>query len=335
MQTFFAAVLRPRGASALGVPLDAVVIMLTLWQTADVARFCPRLPQGRVDVETAHSAEKGGGARGTRAKPLAEGALLLRAKAPAASLKRWCIPSIWPAVVFFAFPLVSRGVGIALRQFGARRRLVRLFSTVTHTQARSRTPAFALSLPLLSLRQTFTRGMLDLLPLDFYRLSELSGKLLGSSQTRTAPTKKNKEGLRRAGLVCYVTRSQRTSSKAIPVHRNPTSTAGRQRKIIPEIMDGDGDILGMRRRPEAVQPAATTSAGAGSSSASETASAAAATASSSAARHATGASPLKRQRSIGGGSLARVDSEVSNICYELRTTNGSTVFEFLLWRQGA
>ena len=72
-------------------------------------------------------------------------------------------------------------------------------------------------------------------------------------------------------------------------------------------MDGDGDILGMQRRPEAVPPAVPT--------APETAAAAAAAATGAAgaaARHATGASPLKRQRSAAGGSSARVESEVSN-----------------------
>lgn len=68
-------------------------------------------------------------------------------------------------------------------------------------------------------------------------------------------------------------------------------------------MDGDGDILGMRRRPETVPAAAP-----------ETATAAAATAAAAAAaRHATGASPMKRQRSAGGGSSARVESEVSHL----------------------
>ncbi|CAM9770619.1 unnamed protein product [Scytosiphon promiscuus] len=75
-------------------------------------------------------------------------------------------------------------------------------------------------------------------------------------------------------------------------------------------MDGDGDILGMRRRPEPAQ-AGTAAAGASSQGSSGTADAAAVAATGAAAlRHATGASPLKRQRSLGGGGMsARVESE--------------------------
>eukprot|EP00903_Cladosiphon_okamuranus_P017819 g16398.t1 len=71
-------------------------------------------------------------------------------------------------------------------------------------------------------------------------------------------------------------------------------------------MDGDGDILGMRTRPEAVEP---TVPAATSEPENASAANAATTAAGAAARHATGASPLKRQRSVGGGALPRVESE--------------------------
>lgn len=74
-------------------------------------------------------------------------------------------------------------------------------------------------------------------------------------------------------------------------------------------MDGDGDILGMQRRPEVVEPTVPAA-----TSAPATAAAAATSPAGAAARHATGANPLKRQRSVGGGALARVESEVSDIC---------------------
>lgn len=80
-------------------------------------------------------------------------------------------------------------------------------------------------------------------------------------------------------------------------------------------MDGDGDILGMRRRPEPAQPTAPTAASASSGTAAPvgTTTAAAATAAGSAAgaaaRLATSASPLKRQRSTGGAS-GRGEGEV-------------------------
>ncbi|CAM9859248.1 unnamed protein product [Pylaiella littoralis] len=69
-------------------------------------------------------------------------------------------------------------------------------------------------------------------------------------------------------------------------------------------MDGDGDILGMRRRPEPAQP---TAPGSASASGTSTPVGAAAT-TAAAARLATGSSPLKRQRSTGGTS-ARAESE--------------------------
>ncbi|CBJ32780.1 expressed unknown protein [Ectocarpus siliculosus] len=72
-------------------------------------------------------------------------------------------------------------------------------------------------------------------------------------------------------------------------------------------MDGDGDILGMRRRPEPAPPAEPTTAVAGTSGAVADAAPAAAAA---AARHAAGASPLKRQRSLAAGAAARAEGQV-------------------------
>ncbi|CAM9525508.1 unnamed protein product [Ectocarpus sp. 13 AM-2016] len=71
-------------------------------------------------------------------------------------------------------------------------------------------------------------------------------------------------------------------------------------------MDGDGDILGMRRRPEPAQPADPTTALAGNSAAVADA---APEAGAAAARHAAGASPLKRQRSLAAGAAARAEGQ--------------------------
>lgn len=66
--------------------------MLMSWQTAAVARLCPRLPRCWIEAGATRSAEERDGVRGARTKPLTAAGVLLRAKAtPAATLKRRCI----------------------------------------------------------------------------------------------------------------------------------------------------------------------------------------------------------------------------------------------------
>lgn len=308
LRTFFAAVPRPRGASALGrISPDAVAIMS--WQTAAVAPPCPRLPRGWVEAETARSVERRDVVRGVRLKPLAAG-VLLRAKAPAAILKICCILEAWcccecaevPMVFYFLFSLSFLRARNRSRQL----RPVEEFP-VQHGHTHKEVIACTISLSSFLVSGP---GMLEPSPPPQQTAVGTSSGPHRLDNRSDSDAKRHKS---------------RPQSGTGSICKNTSTSRGRQGQRLSAIMDGDGDILGMRRKPEAVQPAAptSTSAGAGGSAPETAATATATAATAAAARYATGASPLKRQRSVGGGSLARVESEVSNIYIRCHGSNGN------------